>query len=570
MSPLPTPATNGHAMQTEQSAPETTDLRAYLAVLRARKWSIAIVTLVVVGAALAYSFTVTPVYTSEARVYVTPVGLGTPAPVVNLDTEAGLAQSLAVALIVQKDEHVRTDPTQIVKGLAVSVETNSAILDLRYTDPSPATAQRYANAFAQAYLTFRRQQATQQVQDLLSTLQQQIDSVQADLATVNGKLQQTKDPATRSELLARQAALIARLGVLQQQLESTQVSIGSQSGGQVIASATLPASPSSPSHVRDALLALIVGLALGVGVAFLRERLDDSLRGRDDLEQAIRAPILAVIPHVPDWRDPEFPDLVTKLAPKSASAEAYRTLRTNLQFIGHTDDFKILCVTSPSLGEGKTTTVANLGLAMGRAGRRVIIVSCDLRRPRLHRFFGVENGTGLSSVLSGQADVASTIRRPGPENVIVMPSGPVPPNPAELLASDRMVGLLDELRGAADFVILDTPPLLAVSDALSLAAKSDGSLIVADANSTTRGAARHTRMQLDQVGARVVGAVLNNFDPWSARFSYDGYKYSYAYRYPEESSNGSPENGKSVTPERGGKSKERQRPSSSEADSMWR
>src|SRR5207253_4986926 len=137
--------------------------------------------------------------------------------------------------------------------------------------------------------------------------------------------------ATKSQLLARQAALIARLGVLQQQLESIQVSVGSQSGGQVIASAALPTSPSSPSHVRDVLLALIVGLALGVGVAFLRERLDDSLRGRDDLEEAIRAPILAVIPHVPDWRDPEFPDLVTKLQPKSASAEAYRTLRTNLQ-----------------------------------------------------------------------------------------------------------------------------------------------------------------------------------------------------------------------------------------------
>ncbi len=297
------------------------------------------------------------------------------------------------------------------------------------------------------------------------------------------------------------------------------------------------------------MLALVLGLALGIGIAFLRERFDDHLRGRDDFEQAVRAPVLAVVPRVADWKNPEDPELVSLVAPKSAPAEAYRTLRTNLQFIGRSDDFRVLCVTSPSLGEGKTTTVANLGIAMAQAGRKVVVMSCDLRRPRLHRFYSVSNENGLSTVLSGQDDLAKAVRRPDVENLLVLPSGPVPPNPAELLASNTMARLLEELRANADFVIIDTPPLLAVSDALVLAPKSDGTLFVADAGTTTRSAIRHARQQLDQVGARVVGAVLNDLDTSSARYyGSDSYTYSYPYRYEEttKGSNGST-NGKRPT-----------------------
>ena len=194
-------------------------------------------------------------------------------------------------------------------------------------------------------------------------------------------------------------------------------------------------------------------------------------------------------------------------------------------------------------------------------------MSCDLRRPRLHKFFGMENEVGLSSILAGSANLSSSVRRPVEANVLVLPSGPVPPNPAELLASDRMVALLEELRGAADMVILDTPPLFAVADTLSLAAKSDGTVLVADAGTTTRGSARHARQQLDQVGARVIGAVMNNFDPWSGRYDgSDGYRYVYSYRYQEE--DGSLERGKRNGQPEG--ARKRPEPAPGAGDDMWR
>jgi capsular exopolysaccharide synthesis family protein len=240
---------------------------------------------------------------------------------------------------------------------------------------------------------------------------------------------------------------------------------------------------------------------------------------------------------VPNWKDHELPELISIDAPRSASSEAYRTLRTNLQFVQHGEDVRVFIVTSGALGEGKTTTVANLGVALAQAGRRIVLVSCDLRRPRLHKFFDLQNETGLSSVLSGQSDLATAMQRAkNLDNVILLASGPIPPNPAELLASDRMRRVVDELRRAADFVIIDTPPLFAVSDALPLAALSDGAILVADAVATTRTAVRHARQQLDQVGARVLGGVLNNFDPYASRYSYsqDGYRYAYTYRYRDE------------------------------------
>jgi len=513
-------------------------LRLYISVLRRRKWSIALVTLVVVGAAMAYTLRQTPLYTSEARVLVAPIGPGATLASLNMSTEQALVHSAAVAAVVEEDLGL-SQSGGLLSGLGVSVEANTQILDINYTSPIPPTAQRIAQAFATAYLKFRQQQAVEQVQSQEAGIQAQIDSTQSELAQVDAEIRQAKGPIKKSQLSAQHDSLIAQLGALHQQLESLQATVASQAGGQVVQPAPLPASPSSPQKVRNGILALFVGLALGTGVAFLRERLDDRLRGSEDLEASVQAPILAVVPMAPDWKDRKLSELVSIAAPKSSTSEAYRTLRTNLQFVEHSGDVRVICVTSGALGEGKTTTVANLGVALGQAGRKVILVSCDLRRPRLHKFFGLGNETGLSSVLSGSVDLASAVQRPSEmDNIVVLASGPIPPNPAELLVSERMRKVVEELREATEFLIFDSPPLFAVADALSIAAMSDGSMLVADANSTTRTAARHARQQLDQVGARVVGAVLNNFDPFASRYSYgyDGYRYAYTYRYREEDS----------------------------------
>jgi capsular exopolysaccharide synthesis family protein len=216
----------------------------------------------------------------------------------------------------------------------------------------------------------------------------------------------------------------------------------------------------------------------------------------------------------------------------SPAAEAYRSLRTNLQFISRDGTVRVISVTSPHAGEGKTTTVANIATTLALTGKRVMALSADLRKPRLHRFFGLDNERGLSSVLAGQAQLAEVARRvEGLDSLRIVTSGPVPPNPAELLSSDAMESLLTQLRSMADYVVIDTPPVLVVSDAMIVAPRVDGVVVVVDADTTTGGAASHTIDQLEQVGGNVIGSVLNRFDPSKARYySYAG-KYAYAYRY---------------------------------------
>ena len=272
-------------------------------------------------------------------------------------------------------------------------------------------------------------------------------------------------------------------------------------------------------------------------MAFLRERLDDRLGGRADFEDRIGAPVLSVIPQVSGWRSREVAKLITIEQPKSGPAEAYRTLRTSVLFAANQQGMKSLILASPSAGEGKTTTAANLAVALADAKRRVILVSADLRKPRIHRFFpGMANDVGLSNVLAGEAKPWEALQDPKVENLRVMASGPVPGRPAELLQSEQMGELLAELQEVADFIIIDSAPVLVVSDCLALVPLVDGVLFVADSETTPGTAVSQAREQLEQVGATVIGAVLNNFDPARARgygyYQYGGYRYRYgAYSY---------------------------------------
>jgi len=220
---------------------------------------------------------------------------------------------------------------------------------------------------------------------------------------------------------------------------------------------------------------VILGLALAIGLAFARERLDERVGGRKELEQDLRAPVIALVPKAPGQRGGNETRLITISAPTGGAAEAYRTARTTLLYLAKEGGIQVILVTGPGQGEGKTTTTANLGVTLAQSGKHVIVVSCDLRRPRLHRYFDQPNGNGLSDVLTGKVDIPTAIRKTSVPGLLMISSGHLPSNPAELLASEVMDDFLDELRKVADFVLLDTPPSLVVSDALGLAPKADGS-----------------------------------------------------------------------------------------------
>ncbi len=201
--------------------------------------------------------------------------------------------------------------------------------------------------------------------------------------------------------------------------------------------------------------------------------------------------------------------LVTLTNPSSPVSEAYRTLRTNIQFSGLDRPLRTLLVTSTSPTEGKSTTLANLAITIAQAGKRVIVVDCDLRKPTIHEIFGLPNRVGLTSLMLPSEDASEALQDPGIDNLTVITSGPIPPNPSEILASHRMEELLAALAQQADFVLLDSPPILAVTDAAILASRVDGVLLVVKAGSTKRDLAQKAKAQLQKVNAHLIGIVLN-------------------------------------------------------------
>jgi capsular exopolysaccharide synthesis family protein len=428
----------------------------------------------------------------------------------------------------------------LLRNVSVEVVGDTEVLAVGYESPSPTIAATVANGFAGAYVGYRMQQARDQFTTAEAPVQSRIDDLKTQLVDLNDRISGASDQGQKDELGAQRDALVAQIGVMQGRiadLESTTV----QAPAEVIQRAEVPKGPASPNKGRDAALAAMLGLFLGVGFAFARERFDDRIKSREDLEEKIGAPVLAVVPRVNGWRERDRTRLVMRTEPRSAASEAYRTLGTNIQFIASRDDVHVIVVTSALGGEGKSTTSANLAVVLARSGRKVILVSADLRKPRIERFFGLPHDVGLSSLLSDAAmvptiELPSKMLDPGHSNMRLLPSGLPPANPAELLSSDRCAELIKLLRPLADFVIIDTPPVLAVADASIVAAYADGVLIVADGATTKHAALAQARAHLDAAGVVVIGAVYNNFDPNQSH----GYTYYSFDRYNEGSSSPPP------------------------------
>jgi capsular exopolysaccharide synthesis family protein len=511
-----------------------------LQVLRARKLEVIIVTALVLGVILFLTFRETPLYQGSARVLVKAVPSPT-SPVTNpqppnVDTEREIVLSRAVADRVKESLGLADPPENLLDGVEVEVVTGTEVMQITYTDPNPGRAAELANEFADAYVEFRNEQTVAEFRSAEAGVLSEIDEVEDSLAELAEQIRDAPNQTVRDTLQAQHDTLIAQQGVLQQRLSDIRSAITLNEGGaaQIIQPSNVPNAPVSPNKTRNAILGLLFGSALGVGVAFLRDRLDDTIKGHKDLELRLGAPVLATVPWLSTWRRRGETHLVTVEDPKSPVSEAYRTLRTNLQFAGSQMRLQIIVITSATPGEGKTSTAANLSVAMAHAGRRVVIVSADLRRPRLHRFFGVSNSVGLSDVLGNHVPVLEAVADPGIENLRVVPSGPISPNPAELLQSQAMRDTVEGFREYCDVVIIDSPPVLAVADASILSAISDGTLLVVDADNASRAAITHARDQLRNAGAQLIGSVYNNFNP-TAGGPRDAYHYQYYFHYQDYS-----------------------------------
>ena len=514
------------------------ELRDYLRVIRRRKWIIALTTLVVVGAAIAASLVQTPVYQGTAEVLLQakateslfdPNSGQRNDPVRAVQTEIQVLKSRPVRDLVRKElgsaPKVSASPVGQTDVIQVKAES---------TDPDQAAD--IANAYATSYISFRRTQAVddllaaaEQIQDKIADLQAQMDGLGgATTTTVRGAR-----PEPPPDVSPRRDQLLAQQALFRQKLDQLQVDAALKSGGaQLVTPAVAPSTPIRPTPVRNGVVALAVGLMLGLGLAFLREHLDDTIRSKDDVERVAGGlPVLSVIPLVPGWKDRKKTVVASLAEPKSAAAEAYRSLRTSVQFLGLDRPVRTLQVTSPSASEGKTSTVANLAVALAAAGQRVIAVDCDLRKPRLHAFFGLENEIGFTTVLVGDAPLSQALQAvPGVDGLQLLASGAPPPNPSELLAGGRSAQVLESLAAQADLVVVDCPPVLPVTDAAILAGRVDATLVVVTATETHRRRLQQALDTLAQVGAPLSGLVLN-----AARHE-AGYGYAYRYGYTYDAS----------------------------------
>lgn len=289
-----------------------------------------------------------------------------------------------------------------------------------------------------------------------------------------------------------------------------------------VAPAEVPARPAAPDPVLDLGVGLVAGLLAGTAAAFLRSALDTRIRDAEVLAEVTPRPLIGSVGVLPDAGRR---GIVVEGDPHSPQAESFRQLRTSLEFLAVQADSAarrswVLQVTSSGPGEGKSTVAANLAAALAETSASVLLVDADLRRPTIARLLRLEGAAGLTTVLLGQASVADVVQDWGRSGLQVLPSGPVPPNPAELLGSPAMGRLLDRLRGSYDFVVVDTPPLLPVADAAVLSRFTDGAVLVANARLTRRHSLLESLSNLDRVGATVLGVVLNAVQRDEETYSY--------------------------------------------------
>jgi tyrosine-protein kinase Etk/Wzc len=388
-----------------------------------------------------------------------------------------------------------------------------------------------------------------EVETELQSLEPKVKSLEKIVEKYNDELEELPEKSIRLARLMRKRQVGEKIYIMLQEKyqESRITEVGQLGNVRIIDPAIPPKYPVKPKKRLNLILGVLVGLGLGVGIAFVREYLDNSVQNMEDVE-SLGLAIMATIPYIKPEEgngmlsririesDPDVEDinerLITHLKPRSPISEAYRTLRTNILF-SHADQPKrVLMVTSSGPKEGKSTTVSNLAITFAQMGNRTLLIDADLRRPILHKLFGLDKHVGLTNVLVGRASLPEAVKRlEDLPNLDILNCGIIPPNPAELLGSENMQDVLNIAKETYNIILVDTPPTIAVTDASILAPIMDGVLLVIRAGNTQRDAARRAFEQLSKVGAPVMGSVLNSI---KASNVYGSYYYHYHYHYYDD------------------------------------
>ncbi len=448
------------------------DFREYVHIAR-RRWKIIFGSVfAAIGCAALLTALATPTYSSSARLFVsaaqgdsTQAYQGSLFSAQRIGSYADLVRSRGVGRAVIQDLGLQTTPSKLAENISSTVVPETVILEITARDTRPRQAQRIAQSVAR------------EVSTLVSTLE-------------------TPPGRGRAPIKAT-----------------------------IVDAAELPTTPTTPQPLRNMVLAGVLGLLLGLGAAIIKELLDSTVKSPQDVADAADVPVMGNIAYDPAAAKRP---LVTTLDLHNPRLEAFRVLRTNMQFVDVDNESRVYTVTSSIPEEGKTTTATNLAIMIAQAGQRVLLIEGDLRRPRIHLNSDLEQAVGLTTVLVGRTNLEDAVQRCEVPNLSVLTSGVLPPNPAELLQSRAMADVLEKARKSFDVVIIDAPPLLPVTDAALLAVQSDGALLVVRHGKTTKEQLHHSVERLRAVGGRPLGAVLNMIPSRGSAYYYtyrgDGYR----------------------------------------------
>jgi len=450
-------------------------------------------------------------------------------------TKRPVLEEVANRLGVETEETEEAEGRILPASIDVRPVRDTQLIELSVESDDPRLAMEIANTLPEVFIERNAEMQLSRFASSKENLSKQLAAIEKDMEATQQAIAalQGPDSATDQAELARLQSALTQYQTsyanLLRSYEEIRLAEAQAMDNVVVAEpAELPRYPVKPRTRLNTLLAAVVGCMLAVGVAFLIEYLDDTIKTSEDVGQALGLSTLGAITR---FRSTDEEDrLIAAAHPRSPISEAYRALRTNIQFSTVDKPLRTLLVTSTNPVEGKSTTVANLGVVMAQAGLSVIVVDSDLRRPALHEVFGVSRNLGLTNaLLDKNPNPDGYLQETGIENLRVLACGPLPPNPSELLGSQRMRELIEQLKEEADVLLFDSPPVLAVTDASILASQVDGVLLVVDAGTTRREVAQRGKEQLDKVGANILGATLNKL---SARGA-GGYYYYYYYSSEE-------------------------------------